>query len=350
MAKYEYDSLVENPPAKNREGDKPRPMISLVIPCYNEAEVLHLFYPQLKRTLESLAGIKHEIIFVDDGSGDDTLAQLNQLAEEDECVRVCSLSRNYGHQIALTAGMDAASGEALITLDGDLQHPPSLIPQMIDKWRQGYDIVSAVRDDTEGVSWFKKFSSRGFYYIVNSLSETYIPPGAADFNLLDRRVYSVLQNMPERHRFLRGMTSWLGFHRAFIPYIAPQRAAGVSKYTLWKMINLAFDAVCSFSAVPLRLATRVGIIVTLLGFLYLIWILGRMIILHDTVQGWASLIGVTLILGGCNLLFIGLIGQYLARIFDEVKHRPIYVLKQKPADATVRQREIPATENIYHSF
>lgn len=310
-----------------KDSSEHKALLSVISPCYNESKVIGLFYTELKQVLESLEDLEHEIIFVDDGSTDGTLAQLNQMAQEDPCVRVCSLSRNFGHQIALTAGLDLAEGEAVVMMDCDLQHPPDLIPEMVKKWRQGYDVVSAVRNETEGAPWFKNITSKSFYFLLNSLSNIHIPQGAADFCLLSRRVCKVLQKMPERHRFLRGMISWVGFNRTFMPYQAPRRAGGKSKYTFIKMLSLATEAILSFSSAPLRLATRVGVIITLSGFIYLIWILLK---LKQAVPGWASLIGVTLILGGCQLIFIGLIGQYLARIFEEVKGRPTYIIKQTP--------------------
>ncbi|MDD5327552.1 MAG: glycosyltransferase family 2 protein [Phycisphaerae bacterium] len=305
-------------------------LLSVVVPCFNESKVIRMFYVELKRVLQAEKDLEHEIIFVDDGSSDDTLMQLNQIACEDGRVRVCSLSRNFGHQIALTAGLDAAVGDAVVMIDADLQHPPELIPQMINKWKEGYDIVSAVRDSTEGVSYFKKITSGGFYLIVNLLSEIPIPRGAADFNLLSRRVCKVLRNMPERHRFLRGMTSWVGFSRTFLSYTATKRAGGESKYTLMKMITLALDAIFSFSAAPLRMATKLGLMITLFGLLFLMYMLGRYLWWGDTVRGWASMIGITLILGGFNLVSVGLLGQYLSRVFEEVKGRPIYIFKQEP--------------------
>jgi dolichol-phosphate mannosyltransferase len=270
-------------------------------------------------------------VFVDDGSADDTLDQLNLIAENDPAVRVCSLSRNFGHQITLTAGLDAAVGDAVIMMDADLQHPPSLIPELVRKWREGYDVVSAIRLRTAGETWFKGATSRGFYTLLNSLSGTKVPPGAADFCLISRRVCKSLQDMPERHRFLRGMISWAGYRRAFVPYESPPRAAGKTKYSLVKMVTLALDAVFSFSAEPLRLALRVGLMIIFLGFFYLAWTLIYGYLIHGLVPGYASLIGVIMILGGTQLAFIGLIGQYLARVFEEVKGRPIYLLKQEPA-------------------
>lgn len=320
-------------------------LLSIVTPCYNESEVIGLFYSAVKPVLESLKAIEdldYEIIFVDDGSVDDTLDKLNQFAASDPHVRVSSLSRNFGHQITLTAGLDAAEGDAVIMMDSDLQHPPSLIPELVQKWREGFDVVSGIRLATAGETWFKGTTSRGFYSLLNALSSTKVPMGAADFCLVSRRVCDSLKNMPERHRFLRGLISWAGFRRAFVPYHSPERAAGKTKYSLVKMVTLALDAVFSFSAEPLRLALRVGLAVIFGGFAYLAWTLIYGWWIRGLVPGYASLIGLTMILGGTQLAFIGLIGQYLARVFEEVKGRPIYLLKQEPAPG----RRIATPSNV----
>jgi dolichol-phosphate mannosyltransferase len=308
-----------------------RKLLSIVAPCYNESEVIRLFYDALHAGLGSLEGLDHEILFVDDGSTDDTLAILNEIAARDPTVRVCSLSRNFGHQISLSAGLDFAAGDAVIMMDSDMQHPPSLIPELVRQWHEGNDIVSGVRQVTEGETYFKRATSRGFYRLLNALSGTQVPAGVADFSLISRRVCESLKQMPERHRFLRGLISWVGFRRALVPYHSPQRAAGRTKYSLVKMVTLALDAVFSFSAEPLRLALRAGLIVTLVGFLYLMWTLGYGYMIRGLVPGYSSVIGVTMILGGSQLMFLGLIGQYLARVFEQVKGRPIYLLKQEPA-------------------
>ena len=321
--------------------------LSMVCPCYDEAEVIRSFYDKLRSVLDAIEGLTYEIIFVDDGSVDDTLTILNSIAGEDPRVLVCSLSRNFGHQIALTAGLDYASGDAVIMMDTDLQHPPDLIPEMVQKWRAGYDIVSGVRDESVGTSWFKNVTSNGFYKILNMLSRTHIPTGVADFNLLSRPVYEALRGMRERHRFVRGMISWLGFKRAFVYYQACQRPAGRSKYTLYKMMTMATDAVFSFSSTPLLIATRIGFVITLLGFIYLLWIVSKAVFTDSLVVGWASMIAVTLLLGGCQLLFIGLIGQYLARVFDEAKGRPIYILKQAPPRPAGRELELEPGRDRY---
>ena len=265
-------------------------LLSVVVPCYNESQVIRTFYKELRAVLEKLENLEFEIIFVDDGSSDDTLSQLNQLAQENPVVRVCSLSRNFGHQIALTAGLDRAVGDAVVLMDADMQHPPQLIRELVQSWREGHDVVLAIRKTTHGVSLIKKLTSRGFYAVLNYLSGTPVPPGAADFCLLSRPVCQSLRSMPERHRFLRGMISWAGFRRALVPYEAPPRAAGQSKYTLPKMVALALDATFSFSSEPLRLALRSGVILTLLGFAYLVVTLAKGFLFGGFVPGYASLI------------------------------------------------------------
>jgi glycosyltransferase involved in cell wall biosynthesis len=311
-------------------------LLSVVIPCFNEAEAIEHSYRAIKDMLASLTDFSHEIILVDDGSADGTLAKLNEIMARDQTVRVLALSRNFGHQIALAAGLDAAIGDAVVMMDADLQHPPSLVPQLVASWRRGADVVSAIREATDGESWFKSTTSRGFYRILNALSSTKVPPGAADFCLLSRRVCDALKNMPERHRFLRGLVSWVGYTRAYVPYVAPQRVLGKTKYSFVRMLTLALDAVFSFSAEPLRLALRTGIVIALGGFLYLAWTLVYGYIVRGLVPGYASLIGVTLILGGFQLMFIGLIGQYLARVFEEVKGRPLYLLTQNTPPRSTR--------------
>lgn len=326
------------PPIPNRPRNAARELLSVVVPCYNEHEAIEHTYREIKRVLLTLQELDHEIVFVDDGSADDTLLRLNSVAEGDPTVRVLALSRNFGHQIALAAGLDAAVGNAVVMMDADLQHPPSLVPELVARWRGGADVVSAIREATVGESWFKRMTSRLFYRVLNMLSTTTVPPGAADFCLLSRRVCDSLRRMPERHRFLRGLISWVGYPRAYVPYTAPQRALGKTKYSFVKMLTLALDAVFSFSAEPLRLALRVGVVIALGGFVYLAWTLIYGYLINGLVPGYASLIGVTLILGGFQLIFIGLVGQYVSRVFDEVKGRPLYLLKQDqpPRDGTTQ--------------
>jgi len=305
-------------------------LLCVVTPCYNEENVIELYYEATKPVLKSIPELDHRIVFVDDGSQDATLERLNALAARDPAVRVYSLSRNFGHQIALTAGLDAARGDAVIIMDSDLQHPPALIPEMVRLWREGNDVVSAVRTNTRKSTVFKRFMSGGFYWLINLLSDTRIVTGAADFCLLSRRAHRALRRMPERHRFLRGMVSWIGFRRTFLQFEAPDRPAGRSKYTFLKMAHLALNATFSFSSMPIRLATQVGVVTVLLSLIYLAYILVCFFLNRDLVPGWASIIFLTTFLGGVQLAFAGILGEYVARIFEEVKRRPLYMLKQKP--------------------
>ena len=322
--------------------------LTVVAPCYHEAEGIGHFHAALKAVLVGLDDLTHEILFVDDGSRDTTLDQLLALAERDPCVKVYSLSRNFGHQVALTAGLDAARGDAVVMMDSDLQHPPELIPQMIGLWREGHDIVSAVREQTAGSTFFKRLTSAAFYRFINLLSDTPIVPGASDFCLLSRRAHRALRRFPERHRFLRGLLAWIGFKRALLPYHAPPRVAGRSKYTLYKMLVLAFDAAFSFSVTPIRLATRLGLVTVLLSLCYLAYILFRLFLLHDLVPGWASVIFVMVFLGGVQLVFTGLIGEYVGRVFEEAKGRPLYLLKHRPERIRAVRLEA-ASERIDHA-
>ncbi len=333
-----------------------QPTLAIVTPCYNEQDVVELFYREVKHVMTSLQtatasdlSMEWQLLFVDDGSRDDTLGRLNQLAAEDSRVRVYSLSRNFGHQVALTAGLDQANADAVVMMDCDLQHPPALIPAMIAEWQSGADIVQAVRQTTADANWLKRGMSRMFYWAINHISDVPIVPGAADFCLLSRRAHQALRAMPERHRFLRGMVSWLGFPRAMLNYDAAARAAGESKYTLAKMWRLAATAVISFSATPLKMATRAGVMVTLLGLVYLAYVLTRFLIWGDLVPGWGSLMCTMLLLGGMQLFSIGLVGEYLARVFEEAKHRPLYFFKQEPdgyADTNAAIRSMPANGGI----
>jgi glycosyltransferase involved in cell wall biosynthesis len=308
---------------------RPRQTVSIVSPCYNEADGIDAFHAELSAVLDCLSSeLDFTIVVVDDGSTDGSLDRLNALAARDPRVRVYSLSRNFGHQIALSAGLDVAVGDAVIMMDSDLQHPSALIPALLERWRAGYDIVSAIRRRSEGASFLKNLTSRAFYWLFNHLSDVQIPTGAADFGLLSRRAWAALQSMPERHRFLRGMIAWIGFPRTFVFYEAPARAAGVSKYTPRRMLALALDAVCSFGTNPLRLAMRIGLMLVLAGTGYLCYVLLRYWFLRDTALGWPSLISTVVILGGAQICLIGVVGTYLGRVFEQVKVRPLYFFKQ----------------------
>jgi len=305
--------------------------MTVIVPCYNEAEIVERFWAELSAVLGRL-DLPWRVCFIDDGSTDSTLERLNGLARTDSRIQVYSLSRNFGHQIALSAGLDVTAGAPVVMMDGDLQHPPALIPQMIALWCGGCDVVSAVREDTEDATWFKNATANVFYRLINRFSETPIVPGAADFCLLSVRAHEAICSMPERHRFLRGMVSWIGFNRTYLPFQAPRRPAGQSKYTTFKMMSLAVDALFSFSAAPMRMATRFGLALLVPGTAYFLYILIRYVALDDFVRGWGSLIGTLMIIGGVQLIFIGMVGEYLARIFEESKRRPLYFFKQTPDD------------------
>jgi polyisoprenyl-phosphate glycosyltransferase len=315
-----------NNSASHRAGKK----VCVICPCFNEEDVVPFFFKEVQCELDRLrtVGIESNILFVDDGSSDGTLERLCSFAAEDDRVGVVSLSRNFGHQVALSAGLDHADADAVIMMDSDLQHPPAVIDRLVREWLVGFEIVSAVRSRTEGASAFKNVTASLFYKVFNFFSETKISPGAADFCLLARPAYEAARQMPERHRFLRGIVSWIGFRRTMVYYTAPPRAAGRSKYDPARMFALAFDAVLSFSAGPIRMAAKVGTVAVLLAGLYFVYILGAYLFGRNLVAGWASLIAVVLGMGGFQLLFIGLIGEYLARIYEESKHRPLYILRK----------------------
>lgn len=304
-------------------------LITIVTPCYNEELAVGMFWNALREVLDACSGYKFQVICVDDGSRDATLERLHALAAEDERLQVLSLTRNFGHQIALSAGLDHARGAALIFMDSDLQHPPTLIPALLAEFERGYHVVSAVRLATEGSSWLKRMSSDGFYAIFNALSEVKVPKGAADFTCLSRRAYRELRRMRERHRLLRAMISWLGFPRAVVTYQAPPRVAGHSKYTLRRMLRLALDGVFAFSSQPIRYGTRAGLAIASLGLVYLVYVLTMSMIYGATVRGWPSILVTLLVLGGFQICMIGLVGEYIARTFEESKGRPLYVLKSR---------------------
>lgn len=303
--------------------------LSVVVPCYNEAEVLDETIPQLTTALEAIPGIRFEIIFIDDGSRDGTLVRLHQAADADERVLVVSFARNFGHQIAVTAGTDVASGDAVVVIDADLQDPPEVIAEMVEKWRDGYDVVYGTRSSRQGESAFKLATARAFYRLLNRFSEVPIPLDTGDFRLMDRRVVDCLKAMPERHRFVRGMVAWIGFNQIALPYERAERFAGTSKYPLHKMLRFATDGILAFSSRPLQFATGMGIMAASLALLGIIYALVLRIFTSVWVEGWTALMIAVLFLGGVQLLSLGIIGEYIARIHDEAKERPLYIIKSQ---------------------
>jgi len=307
---------------------KNHPEISIVIPVYNESEIVNAFHSQLVTVLDSLNN-NSTIWYVDDGSDDETPTILANLADQDPRVRVLTLSRNFGHQAALTCGLDHAEGDVVITMDGDGQNPPEMIPEMLNLYQAGYDIVTGQRQSGGEESFFKRISSRFFYRLINRIGNLDITPNAADFRLLSRQVVDGLKEMPEYHRFLRGMISWVGFKSVILPYKPKSRLGGASKYTLRKMFKLAGDAIFSFSLVPLRIGLGIGGLFYFLALLEAIYVLGLWITGNQPrlEPGWSSLMFMLLIVGGTLTTVVSFIGIYVGYIFQEVKNRPIYLMK-----------------------
>ncbi len=322
MANVESSS---SPPS----GPRPRPrLLSLVLPLYDEEEV----FPELKRRVEEMLAridVPAEVVLVDDGSRDRTRLRIEEWAAADARVKGICLARNFGHQAALTAGMDHAEGEAVVILDADLQDPPEVIPDMIEKYAQGYDVVYGRRTGREGESWFKRWSAHVFYRAMRLLVHRELPADVGDFRLMSRAVVDELKAMREQHRFLRGMVTWLGFAQTEVPYTRPKRPAGETKYTLRKMLALAWNASVSFSPLPLRISLLSGAAIAGFGVCYTIYALVHALVLRDTVPGWTTLVVLLCLIGGWILISIGILGEYVARIFEEVKGRPLYVVRKK---------------------
>jgi dolichol-phosphate mannosyltransferase len=307
--------------------------VDIVIPVYNEAGVVGKIYTRLREVTGSLPD-QFVFYYVDDGSSDDTIKELSALAENDPRIRILQLSRNFGHQAALTAGMDAAQGDIVISMDGDGQHPPEMIPQMLNLIEQGYDIVQTQRMDEAQPASFKKWTSALFYRLINQISGTCVLPGAADFRALTRPAIEALKSMPEYHRFLRGMVSWIGFKTVILPYQPEDRISGVSKYSLAKMTRLAMDAIFSFSLVPLYIGLSFGALLFCLAAAEMVYVLSFWVTGQTSTlaPGWSSLMFVILIVGGMLMALLGFIGVYVGYIFQEVKRRPVYIVKEKQPD------------------
>jgi glycosyltransferase involved in cell wall biosynthesis len=307
---------------------RPTPVsISVVVPAYNEEEVLPEFYRRTADVLRSI-GIPYEIVFVNDGSSDRTWCVMNQLRDADSNITLVNLSRNFGKEIALTAGLDESCGEVVIIIDADLQDPPEMIPQFIDGWREGFDVVYAVRTEREGETWLKKKTASIFYRVIQSVSRIKIPKDTGDFRLMSRRSIEALSRLREHHRFMKGLFSWVGFPSKPIHYKREPRAAGQTKWNYWKLWNFALEGITSFTVGPLKMATYIGLAVASLSFLYAAFVIYKTLRYGDPVQGYPSLMVVILFLGGTQLVFTGIIGEYLGRVFNEVKQRPLYLLSE----------------------
>ena len=322
-------------------------LISIISPVYNEEPVLHKLYERISQVMDS-ADFAWELILIDDGSRDRSAEIIAELHEQDERVRGISFSRNFGFQIAVTAGLDHAKGDAIVLTDADLQDPPEVIPQMVAKWREGYDVVYGVRGDREGETWFKKWTAKTFYRLIDSIAGIDIPRDTGDFRLMDRRVVNALLGMKERNRFLRGMVPWVGYKQIGITYRREARFAGVSKFgSLRRMVPFAVDAITSFSHFPLQIATFLGFLIAVISVLAIVAvIIVRLSMGGDQLLGQATTLVVVLFLGGIQLISLGIIGEYLGRIYDEVKGRPMYLIDRswgveemgRPGDGEIGSR------------
>lgn len=304
------------------------PLLSIVIPCYNEQEVIAETIKRLTAFAQNLRNLEVEFIFVDDGSRDQTRAMLKSFAASDKRIKLVGFARNFGHQIAVTAGVDAARGDAIVLIDADLQDPPEVIHEMIKKWEEGYDVVYGTRTERPGESAFKLATARLFYRVLNKLSSVAIPLDTGDFRLMSRPVVDVLKAMPERDRFIRGMVSWVGFKQVALPYKRAQRFAGETKYPLKKMLTFAFDGILSFSSKPLELSLIIGMGLTAVSTFSFLGIITQRLLLGS----WTSIEIIILttagLLGGLQLLCIGILGQYVGRIYNEIKNRPLYIVQE----------------------
>jgi len=309
----------------DEHGARPLELLSVVAPVYNEEGIIDQFYA---RVCAALDGLPFELVLVDDGSSDGTPIALDRLAAIDARVKVVYLSRNFGHQTALTAGLDHAHGDAVVMLDSDLQDPPELIVKMLDHWRAGCDVVYAVRERREGESQFKLTTARWFYRLFDKLAQVELQPNSGDFRLLDRRALDALLSMRERNRFLRGMTVWVGYRQAAVTYHRDPRYAGETKYTLSKMLKFSLDAISSFSHRPLQLATLLGFLISTLAFIA-IPVVVVLRLSGSYLPGFGSITIAVLLLGGIQLIAIGIIGEYVGRIYDEVKGRPLYLVRSR---------------------
>lgn len=304
-----------------------RPTLSVVAPCFNEEGVLHELYRRISQVLDG-AGEAWELVLVNDGSRDRTPQIMRELHAQDPRVKIVDFARNFGHGIAVTAGMDYATGDAVVLIDADLQDPPELILEMLAKWREGYEVIYAIRSKRKGETWFKEFTAKAFYRLIYRITDIKIPMDTGDFRLMDRKVVDALKQMREQHRFMRGMSVWVGFRQTGVTYVRAERYAGETKYPLKKMVKFAFDGITSFSFLPLQLAMYVGFVAAGLAILGILAAVILRLSGSQAFYGQASTLVSVLFLGGVQLICLGIIGEYLGRIYDEVKGRPLYIVRE----------------------
>ena len=313
-----------------------QPTISIVVPAYNEAAGLDRFHQRLVAVLADSEA--WEVVYIDDGSTDGTLAVMEALRAADARVGVLSLSRNFGKETAITSGLDYAAGDAVVLIDADLQDPPELIPALIAQWRLGYDMVNARRRSRDGDSWLKRHTARAFYRLMQRTGDLKLPEDTGDFRLLSRRAVDAIRQFREQHRFMKGLFTWIGYRTTFVLYDRGSRCAGVSKWTWWRLWNLALEGITGFTVMPLKWATYAGLGVALLSAVYALQVIVKTLIIGNPVAGYPSLMTVVLFLGGVQLMFLGVIGEYLGRVFNETKQRPLYLVERyEPSAMRVEQ-------------
>lgn len=302
-------------------------LISIVVPVFNEEENIELFYQEVCKAMASLP-YDFEILFVDDGSKDATPFILKRLSQDDHRVQALILARNFGHQVALSCGLEHVFGDAVITMDGDMQHPPQMLPKLISLWEEGYEVVQTIRLSTEGVSWFKRTTSSLFYKIMNAMSNVHVQEGGSDFRLLDQKVAEAFRQFRERARFIRGMIGAIGYRQTTLEFVAPPRHAGTSKFSMSKMLHFALDGITAYSKLPLRFAFYLGVFFGLVSFSLTLHVLYIKLFTDEALPGWATTVFSTSLLGGIQLMGLGIIGEYVGRIFEEVKQRPLYLVRE----------------------
>ncbi len=329
------------------EADREKKIVlSLVVPMHNEAGNITAFYSRAKKVIDGV-GVSYELICVNDGSTDDTLELLLALRKRDPNVKVISFARNFGKEAALTAGIDFSSGACVIPIDADLQDPPETIPALIAKWREGYDIVYATRRSREGESWFKRWTAHSFYRLANRVTNIEIPKDTGDFRLISRPAVESLKRLQERNRFMKGLFQWVGYKQTAVFYHRESRNAGKTAWNYWKLWNFAIDGITSFSSVPLQFATYIGLFIALLAFMYAIFIIVDTLVRGNPVPGYPSLLSVVLFLGGVQLFTIGVLGEYIGRIYSEVKRRPIYIVREAVGfDGPLEQGTSPTVRDL----
>lgn len=316
--------------ASRIDEDEPQaPLVSLLVPCFNEEEVLPLFLERMQPILRALPGLRHEIVFVNDGSTDGTLAFLIGQTLRDPSIRVVDLSRNFGKEAALSAGLTEARGDAVVPFDADLQDPPEVIPRLVERWREGFEVVIARRVDRSCDGFLKRETANAFYRLHGRMTDIDLPENAGDFRLMDRRVVDALNAMPESCRFMKGLFAWAGFRTACVDYVRQPRAAGRSKFSGWKLWNLALEGITSFSTLPLRIWTYAGFVVAAGALVYALAVAVRTLVLGVDVPGYASLTVLILLFGGLQMIGMGMIGEYIGRIYMESKRRPLYFVRAR---------------------